>query len=195
MMSHASTRTLADVIPGTLARDAALVTAGSLLTGILAQAEVRLPWTPVPWTLQPLAVFLLGAALGARRGALAMLMYLAEGAAGLPFFAGGAAGFAHLLGPTGGYLFGFVPAAFVIGFCAERGWDRSPWRTFAAMTLGSIVLFTCGVAQLSRFMGGERALHLGLYPFILGDVLKMAIAAGILPGAWWLLDRIGLRPR
>jgi len=140
MQTLSHTRTLADVVPGTFARDAVLVTAGSLLTGFLAQAEVRLPWTPVPLTMQPLAVFLVGAALGSRRGALAMLMYLAEGAAGLPFFAGGAAGFAHLLGPTGGYLIGFVPTAFVIGFCAERRWDRTPWRAFAAMTLGSLVL-------------------------------------------------------
>jgi len=195
MTTIARTRTLADVVPGTLARDAALVTAGSLLTGILAQAEVRLPWTPVPLTMQPLAVFLVGAALGSRRGALAMLMYLAEGAAGLPFFAGGAAGLAHLMGPTGGYLMGFVPTAFVIGACAERGWDRTPWRAFAAMTLGSLVLFSCGLAQLSKFVGTERALALGLYPFIVGDLLKIAVAAGILPGAWWLLERTGLAPR
>jgi biotin transport system substrate-specific component len=178
-----------------LARDAALVTAGSLLTGILAQAEVRLPWTPVPLTMQPLAVFLVGAALGSRRGALAMLMYLAEGVAGLPFFAGGAAGLAHLLGPTGGYLMGFVPTAFVVGCFAERGWDRTPWRTFLAMLVGSCVLFMCGVARLAQFTGGERALALGLYPFIVGDLLKIAVAAGVLPGAWWLLERTGLAPR
>src|SRR5262249_7168428 len=154
-----------------------------------------LPITPVPVTLQPFAVFLFGAALGSRRAGLAMIAYLVEGACGLPFFAGGAAGLPHLAGPTGGYLLGFVPAAFAIGWCAERGWDRTPLRAFAAMLVGSIILFACGVTQLSFFVGRDHALQQGFYPFIIGDVLKMALAAALLPGAWKLLEHTGLTPR
>ena len=188
--------TLADLAGTTsVPRDLVLVTLASLATGLLAQAEIRLPFTPVPVTLQPLAVFLVGAALGSRRGAAAMLVYLAEGAAGLPFFAGGAAGLQHLGGPTGGYLLGFVPAAFVIGLCAERGWDRTPLRALAAMLLGSVVLFACGLSQLAHFVGRERVLALGLYPFVIGDVLKLAVAAGGLPLVWKALERSGLAPR
>ena len=153
-----------------------------------------MPWTPVPVTLQPLAVFLLGAALGSRRAAITMLVYLAEGAAGLPFFAGGAAGLGRLLGPTGGYLVGFVPSAYLIGFLAERGWDRTPLRAFAAMLLGSIVLFGCGLARLAAFVPRDQVLSLGLRPFVVGDLLKMLAAAGLLPAAWKLLERGGFRP-
>ena len=188
--------TLADAIGGaTWLRDAVLIATASGATGLLAQAEIRLPFTPVPVTLQPFAVFLFGAALGGRRAALAMLAYLAEGACGLPFFAGGAAGLQHLAGPTGGYLLGFVPASFAIGWCAEHGWDRTPTRAFAAMLVGSVILFTCGVTQLSFFVGRDHALQQGLYPFIVGDVLKMALAAALLPGAWKLLELTGLSPR
>jgi len=187
--------TLADRIGSASAtRDLFLILGASFGVGLLAQLEIRLPWTPVPITLQPFGVFLAGAALGCRRGALAMLAYLAEGAAGLPFFAGGSAGFAHLLGPTGGYLIGFVPAAFVVGFCAEHGWDRTPLRAFVAMLLGSVVLFACGLTQLAAFVPRGELLRAGLYPFILGDVVKMLAAAGLLPLLWKLLDRTG-QPR
>jgi len=188
--------TLADVIgSATWTKDLILIGIASLATGLLAQAEIRLPFTPVPVTLQPLAVFLVGAALGSRRGALAMLAYLAEGALGLPFFAGGAAGPQHLMGPTGGYLAGFVAAAAVIGWFAERGWDRTPVRAFAAMLLGSVALFGCGLAQLSFFVGPQLAVQQGLVPFIAGDLLKMALAAALLPGVWKILERTGLAPR
>jgi biotin transport system substrate-specific component len=196
-MLHALRRqpTLADVFGvASLPRDITLVLVASLLTGLSAQAEVRLPFTPVPVTLQPLAVFLVGAALGSRRGAVAMLAYLAEGAAGLPFFAGGAAGVAHLAGPTGGYLIGFVPAAFATGWFAERGWDRDVPRTLVAMAAGSVLLFACGLIQLATFVGRDRALELGLYPFIVGDLLKMAVAAGLVPAVWKILERTGSSP-
>jgi biotin transport system substrate-specific component len=190
------TATLADLAGSpSRVRDAILVLAASSITGLLAQAELRLPFTPVPITLQPFAVFLFGAALGSRRAALAMLAYLLEGAAGLPFFAGGAAGVAHLAGPTGGFLLGFVPTAFVIGRAAERGWDRTPLRAFLAMAVGSVVLFACGLAQLAHFVGWEHVLAAGLYPFIAGDLIKMAAAAGLLPGLWKVLERAGLAPR
>jgi biotin transport system substrate-specific component len=188
--------TLADVVgAASFTRDLILIGLTSALTGLAAQLEIRLPLTPVPVTLQPLAVFVCGAALGSRRAALAMLLYLAEGAAGLPVFAGGGAGLAHLAGPTGGYLLGFVPAAFVIGWFAERGWDRTPWRAAVAMTLGGVVLYACGVTQLAGFVGRHAALASGVYPFVLGDLLKVAVAAGSLPILWKLLARARLLPR
>jgi len=166
--------------------DLALVAGGSLLVALAAQIAVPLPFTPVPWTLQPLAVLLVGALLGARRGAAALAAYLVEGAAGLPVFAGGAFGVAPLLGPTAGYLVGFVPAAFVTGFLAERGWDRRFVTTWAAMALGSATLFAFGVAWLSRFVGWQGALAAGLLPFVVGDVFKQLLAAVLLPSMWRL---------
>jgi biotin transport system substrate-specific component len=194
MQTTARVQTLADRLgEATWSRDLWWILGTSFAVGLLAQVEVRLPWTPVPVTLQPFGVFLAAAALGSRRATLAMLAYLLEGAAGLPFFAGGAAGPAHLLGPTGGYLVGFVPAAFVIGSLAERGWDRTPWGAFAAMFLGSLVLFTCGLAQLALFLPREHLLQAGLVPFIAGDVLKMLAAAALLPGLWKWSGRFGAR--
>jgi biotin transport system substrate-specific component len=172
-----------------LAYDLALIAFGSLAVALAAQVAVRLPFTPVPWTLQPLAVLLVGAALGARRGVAALLAYLAEGASGLPVFAGGAAGIAPLLGPSGGYLFGFVAAAGVTGALAERGWDRHFLSTWAAMALGSATLFAFGLAWLSRFTGWSVALDAGFWPFLPGDVLKQLLAALVLPAAWKLARR------
>ena len=174
-------------------RDCVWVLGASFAVGLMAQLEIRLPWTPVPITLQPFAVFVLAAGLGSRRAALAMLAYLVEGAAGLPFFAGGAAGVAHLLGPSGGYLFGFVPAAYVIGFLAERGWDRSVIRALVSMCLGAAVLFACGLLQLAAFVPRNQLLQAGLYPFVVGDIVKMLAAAGLLPALWKLLERTGAR--
>ena len=177
-LARPSSRTLG------FAYDLLLIAGGSLLVAVAAQAAVPLPFTPVPWTLQPLAVLLVGALLGARRGAAALVAYLAEGASGLPVFAGGAFGVAPLMGPTAGYLVGFVPAAFVTGFLAERGWDRRFVTTWAAMALGSLTLFAFGVAWLSRFVGWQGAVTAGLLPFVLGDVLKQLLAALLLPSLW-----------
>ena len=171
--------------------DLGMIVAGSAVVGLSAQLEIRLPFTPVPITGQPFAVLLVGALLGARRGAAAILAYLAEGVAGLPVFAGGAAGVGPLLGPTGGYLMGFVPAAFVTGALAERGWDRHVLSTWAAMALGSAVLFACGLAWLAPFVGWDRVVALGLAPFVVGDVIKQGLAAFALPGAWKLARAAG----
>ncbi|MEO6463854.1 MAG: biotin transporter BioY [Candidatus Eisenbacteria bacterium] len=171
--------------------DVAMIVAGSAVVGLAAQFEVRLPFTPVPMTAQPFAVLLVGALLGARRGALAMLTYLGEGVLGLPVFAGGAAGVAPLLGPSGGYLVGFVPAAFVTGALAERGWDRRILSTWAAMALGSTMLFLCGLPWLAQFVGWDKVLAAGFYPFVLGDVIKQVLAALALPGAWKLARAAG----
>lgn len=169
----------------------ALAVAGSLLVAALAQLRIPLPFTPVPITGQTLGVLLVGAALGPGLGAASMGLYLLEGAIGLPFFAGGASGWS-LLGAasaTGGYLWGFVAAAAVVGWLARRGWDRTFRGAVAAMLIGEVVLYAVGVPWLAGALGvpADRALELGLYPFILGDVLKLFAAAVLLPGAWRLV--------
>lgn len=172
--------------------DAALVLAGSWLIALSAQVAVALPFSPVPVTGQTAAVLLVGALLGSRRGSLAVLAYIAQGLAGLPVFAGGAFGLARLLGPTGGYLLGFVAAAFLVGWLAERGWDRRPLSTAAAMVLGNVVIYTIGALWLAVFVGGLRqAAAVGIVPFIPGDLLKIAVAAVLLPAGWKLLGWSG----
>lgn len=185
-MSSTRVLTLADLaVPraGWLA-DSALVLVTSLVTALAAQLAIPLPWTPVPLTGQTFAVLLSGAMLGARRGFLAQALYLVEGAAGLPFFAGGAGGMAVLAGPTGGYLLAFPLAAGLTGALAERRWDRSFRRSFAAMLLGSSVIFAFGLVGLSRFMPAAALFRTGLLPFIPGDLVKATLAALALPQAW-----------
>jgi biotin transport system substrate-specific component len=186
----------ADILRPTVRRsallyDAALVLAGSLLIALSAQVAIPLPFSPVPVTGQTMAVLLVGALLGSRRGSLAVLVYIAQGLAGLPVFAGGAAGPARLLGPTGGYLVGFVLAAYLVGLLAERGWDRRVGTTAAAMALGNVVIYAVGALWLAVFVGGlVPALTAGVLPFIPGDLVKIAAAALLLPAGWKLL---GLR--
>jgi len=123
---------------------------------------------------------------------MSLLAYLAEGVAGVPVFAGGAAGFPSLYGPTGGYLVGFVVAAGITGLLAERGWDRRVKTTFPAMLLGNIVIYVFGLPWLALFVGSGKMLAWGLYPFIVGDLLKLAVATLLLPSGWKLLRMHGL---
>ncbi|HEV7890066.1 MAG TPA: biotin transporter BioY [Pyrinomonadaceae bacterium] len=188
----------AETLVGTLAapvdwtRSVGLVLGFSLLTALAAQVVVPLPWTPVPLTGQTFAVLLTGALLGSRMGALAMLAYLAEGAVGLPFFRGGAGGVAHLAGPTAGYLFAFPVAAYVTGYLAERGWDRRFLTAAAAMALGSAVILACGWGWLTLFYRtAAEAFAAGVLPFLVGDVVKIALAAAALPAGWAILRRTG----
>jgi biotin transport system substrate-specific component len=166
----------------------AIALAGSWLIAGLAQLEVRLPFTPVPVTGQTLGVLLVGAALGSALGALSLVLYLAQGAIGLPFFAGGASGLDLLrtTSATGGYLVGFVVAAVVVGALAERGWDRDVRGSISAMFLGELVLYLVAIPWLMHAIGVglQRALVLGLAPFVVGDALKLLFAAGLLPAAW-----------
>ena len=158
---------------------------------VALSARVAIPWWPVPMTLQPLAVLFTGAVLGSRRGTLALLLYLAEGAVGLPVFAGGA-GIVYMLGPTGGYLVSYPVAAGLVGWLAERGWDRKLAWTTAAMTLGLLVIYAFGVVWLAGFLGDLwTALVQGMLIFIPGDLVKIAIAALALPGGWALARRGG----
>jgi len=166
--------------------DLALIVAGSLLIGLCAQIKIQ-PFGPVPITGQTFAVLMIGALLGAKRGSMAVLAYLAQGVAGLPVFAV-VSGPAALLGPTGGYLVGFVPAAYVTGLLAERGWDRQIGATVLAMALGNVVIYAFGICWLCCLTGVTNAvLTTGLLPFIPSDILKIVLAAVLLPSAWKLL--------
>jgi biotin transport system substrate-specific component len=168
------------------------VLGASLVTALAAQLAVPVPWSPVPITGQTFAVLLSGAVLGARRAALAQLLYLAEGALGLPVFAGGALGVAKLIGPTGGYLISFPLAAAVTGLLAERGWDRRFATMLAAMLLGSAVIFTLGLSWLSRFVPAPGLFAAGLWPFVPGDLVKSSLAAWLFPSTWrWVRGRAG----
>ncbi|MFC5185622.1 biotin transporter BioY [Actinomadura harenae] len=181
---------LSDLLPGSLARDAALVAGAAALVGVAAQISIPLPGTPVPVSGQTFAVLLAGAALGRTRAALGMLLYLAAGVAGVPWFAEGTSGASMA---TLGYVLGFVLAAAVVGRLAERGGDRTPLRTVATMTFGTVLIYLVGVPYLmaSLHVGLEKALHLGVTPFLAGDVLKVLLAAGLLPVAWRFAGRRG----
>lgn len=161
-----------------------LILGGSLLIAGSAQIAIPLPFSPVPITGQTFAVLLMGATLGSKRGALCVLTYLTEGVAGLPVFSGAGAGIATLAGPTGGYLVGYLAAAYLTGWLAERGWDRRLRSNFLAMLLGNVVIYVFGLAWLGVLVGYDKVLALGLLPFIPGDLLKLAIATGLLPLAW-----------
>ena len=188
--SAGSPLVLADALfPSGALADALAVVVASLFVAVCAQAEIRLPFTPVPISGTTLGVLYAGALLGSRRGAAAVALYLLEGAAGLPVFSGGAAGFLHFVGPTGGYLLGFPIGAFVVGLFAERGWDRTPARAFATMLLGSLPILALGVLGLFRFVPARALLTAGLWPFVPGDVFKAALSAGLLPLGWKIVGR------
>lgn len=169
----------------------AAVIGGSLLIALTAQVSINLPFSPVPVTGQTFGVLLVGAAYGWRLGGATVVAYLGEGIAGMPVFSNGGSGWAWIEGPTGGYLLGFVAGAMVVGWLAERGWDRHPFTTAAAMVLGNIVIYIAGVWGLQRFTGWDRVWDLGVEPFIAGDIVKILLAAGVLPGAWWLRRALG----
>lgn len=161
-----------------------LVLAGAAFIGVLAQVAVPLPFTFVPISGQTLGVLMIGALYGSKRGAITLLTYIAEGVVGFPVFAEGRAGLIVLLGPTGGYLAGFVAAAYVTGFLAEKGMDRKLRTALPGFFLGHTIIFAFGLAWLSQFVSRDQLLVAGLYPFIPGEIVKTVIAALILPSAW-----------
>ena len=171
------------------ARDAALALAA---TGLLTlSAKIQVPMI-VPMTLQTLVVLVVGAAFGARLGALTLGLYLLEGALGLPVFAGTpekGLGLAYMMGPTGGYLLGFVAAAFVTGLLAERGLARGVLGTLAAMAIGHAVIFLFGFAWLAALFGAAKAYAIGVAPFFAATAIKTALGAALLPAAWWAVER------
>lgn len=181
-------QTLADLLPGERARDAVLVLLGAVLTGLAAQVSFHVPGTPVPVTGQTFAVLLTGAALGLRRAGLSMLLYLAAGVAGVPWFAAHTSGY---VGASFGYVVAFVAAAAVVGALAERGGDRTVPRTVATMLVGTVAIYAVGATWLAIDLGvgPGKAFSLGVQPFLIGDTLKLVLAAGLLPGTWWLVGR------
>jgi biotin transport system substrate-specific component len=168
-----------------------LILAGSVLIALSAQVSVPLPFTPVPISGQTFGVLVIGMALGSRRGALAVIAYLIEGGMGAPVFAGGAGGAGILVGPTAGYLFGFIPAAFITGYLAENGWDRNPISTVVAMLAGNAAIYIPGLIVLATMLSITPAntLVAGFFPFLPGDLVKLALAAGMMPLAWKFLGR------
>jgi biotin transport system substrate-specific component len=180
--------TRADGFSSTL-RAAVLVALGTALLTLSAKVNIPLPF--VPMTLQTLVVLMIGAAYGSRLGTATLIAYLAEGAIGLPVFAGPVGGLAPLVGPTAGYLFGFVTAAFVTGWLAERGWDGSVTRLFVAMGLGHVVILGLGFGWLAfgLQLGAEKAWLVGVMPFIAASLVKNALGAALVPALRHLLDR------
>jgi len=181
-------RVLADLLPGALLRDVLLVIAAAALTGLCAQISIPLPFTPVPITLQTFAVLLSGAALGPWRGGAAMLLYLVAGVAGVPWFAQQESGYALV---TLGYIVGFVVAATVVGALASRGADRTVSGTIVIMVIGNLIIYAIGVQWLMAATGLPLmvALEKGMWPFVIGDALKIALAAGLLPLTWRFANR------
>jgi len=183
----ASPRTLGDVVPGGLVRNIALVVGGTLFVALSALVVIPLPFTPVPLSLQTFAVLLTGAALGSRRGALSMVLYLLAGVAGVPWFSAHQSGWAFA---SFGYVVGFVAAAWLVGRLAEAGADRKALKTAGMMVLGNVVIYAFGVAGLMAYTGMDlgTALAKGVAPFLVGDLIKIAVAAALLPAAWKLVD-------
>jgi biotin transport system substrate-specific component len=176
----------------------------AVLTAAAAQVSVPLPFTPVPLTLQPMVVLLGGAALGSRLGFASQMLYLAAGIVGLPVFAASPLlppGAARLLGPTAGFLLSYPVAAFVAGWLAERGFDRRYLTSVASMAAGLVVVFASGILWLAFTLAPARpgaslalALQAGLYPFLALDIVKLFIAAAVLPGVWRFLGRSHFPP-
>ncbi|MFC9912315.1 biotin transporter BioY [Streptomyces sp. NPDC127197] len=179
---------LADLLPSSRVRDVALVAGGAVLTGLAAQLAVPVPGSPVPVTGQTFAALLVGTALGAGRGFLSLALYALAGIAGVPWFAEGGSGAAA---PSFGYVIGLLLAATAVGALARRGADRSPWRMAGAMLLGEAIIYAVGVPYLALATGmsASAAIAAGLTPFLIGDALKAALAMGVLPTAWKLVNK------
>jgi biotin transport system substrate-specific component len=172
----------------TLVRNIALAVIGTLL--VAAAAHITVIKLPVPLTLQTFAVLCIGGAYGSRLGGATLALYAVEGAVGLPVFAPTPDGYPGIMGPTGGYIIGFILAAGLVGWFAEKGWDRNLPKMIMAMLLGAAILYVPGLAWLSTFVGGMgKAVEYGLTPFWIADIVKAFIAALAFPAAWSLIDK------
>lgn len=173
------------------ARHVALIFAGALLIYLTARIAFPVPGSPVPVTGQTFGVLLVGGALGFRRGLAATAVYVALGLIGLPFFAEGKGGLSIVLGATGGYLIGFVIAGAIVGRLAELGWDRHLAGAVGAMAIGNALIYVVGLPWLAVVTRSDvqTTLANGLYPYVLGDILKLILAAIVFPAAWWVVGR------
>jgi biotin transport system substrate-specific component len=178
------------LVRGRAAADMLLVVGASALIAIAAQIAIPLPFTPVPLTLQPLAVIFVGVALGATRGAAAAALYLLEGFSGMPVFAQGHGGPAWLLGATAGYLYSYPFAAWVAGFVSQRGWGSSIVRSITGMLLALGVIYLGGWSWLAALTDARTAFAAGVAPFVVADIVKVAIGAALLPKAQRLIARV-----
>jgi len=195
-LASPTTGVIADVLPRSLARNAVLVIAGALFVGASAQVAIPLPFTPVPGTGQTFAVLLTAAALGMWRAVASMSLYAVAGLAGVPWFAGASTAFkGGALVASFGYVLGFIAAAALVGRLAERGATRTAPRTAVLMVLGNLVIYSFGVTWLAAALDVPltTAVQLGATPFLLGDALKVALAAGLFPLAWRAVDRFSNR--
>ena len=194
-MSRTDSNVLIDHVSGERSdrKDLLWIVGFSLLTALLAQVEIRLPYTPVPLTGQTFAVLLSGAVLGSRRAFLSQLLYLAEGAAGMPVFSGGGATIVKLLGPTGGYLWSFPLAAGLLGWLVERGVSRKTWKLAASLVIADVLILASGASWLRFFYGTplRQAWLLGFYPFLIGDMLKIVLVGASLPRVLKRFERAG----
>ena len=182
-------RVLADYAGRTVLAQIALIAGGAALVGLSAQIAIPLPFTPVPLTLQTLAVLLVGASLGSLRGVASMLLYVAAGLIGVPWFAQGSSGYSTA---SFGYVLGFILAAFIVGRLAEHGASRTAPRTVGLMVVGNIAIYAVGVTWLkfAISVSWPEAIALGVIPFVIGDIIKIAVAAGVLPLAWRGIQRL-----
>ena len=181
----------ADTVNARVARNVLLALVGTLALTI--SAKVQIPFWPVPMTMQTFVVLVIGMAYGTRLGVATMALYLLEGALGLPVFAGTpekGIGLGYMMGPTGGYLLGFVASAWLCGWLAERGFDRSPVKTLLAMSLGHALIFVCGVAWLAQLIGFEKAFATGVVPFWAATIAKTLLGVATLPLAWKWIGRL-----
>ena len=184
--------TYADIFRPTIRKESLVydivwIIGATIFIALAAQIAIPVPFSPVPITGQSLAVLLTGILLGSKRGSLTVILYLLEGIAGLPVFAAAGFGLTHLVGPTGGYLIGFVPAAFLCGYLAEKGWDRNFGLALLTMIIGKIAIFVCGLLWLAEWVGLDQVLMMGLYPFLPGMVIKITLATASLPLGWKLV--------
>ena len=173
------------------ARDVALVVAGALFIYLTSKVVIPVAGSPVPITGQTFGVLLVGGALGLRRGAVAVALYVLLGVVGLPFFAEGKGGLTIIWGATGGYLIGFILAGAVVERLAELGWDRKIGGALGAMVVGSVVIYAIGLPWLKVVTGMtvEETIAAGLTPFLIGDTIKIILAAVLFPAAWWIVGR------
>jgi len=185
-------RVLADFASRTAITQIALVAGGAAFVGIAAQIAIPLPFTPVPLTLQTFAVLLVGASLGSLRGVLSMVVYLIVGMVGVPWFSGGTSGFSNA---SFGYILGFIFAAFIVGRLAERGASTTALRSAGLMVVGNLAIYAVGVTWLKFAIdvNWATALSLGVVPFLIGDAVKIALAAGLLPLSWKGLEKLQMR--
>jgi biotin transport system substrate-specific component len=177
-----------------LVADAVLVALGVALVAASAQLSIHLPHTPVPITGQTFAVLLVGGAYGAARASATLAAYLVVGGLGYGVFAQHSSGWDVLRfsSATGGYLVGMLVAAALVGWLADRGWDRKPWRSLPTMVLGNVVIYAVGATWLAHALGvgAQQAWDLGVKDFLIGDAIKIALAAGLLPAAWFVVDKV-----